>query len=321
MAELRDWEGRRLQTVQHWCPQPDWVPRPFSSGEAYVLLFFSGHRRDGDIATWVAQLGNVTPICIDLAIDPDAGNVLSDDIWMRLIRARRVRAAHAGPPCETYTEARWLELPGQQGPRPLRSATHPWCMPQRREKEVRQCHIGTILFLQAVKLLMLTWAHGGAITLEHPRGPQSAELRWCIWFSAFLRQWLLAPGVYIVQFLQGPLGQISAKPTTLLVGRLPGLAARLFAAYQKGWKATASLGGKDSQGAWKTARAKEYPTALCKVLAEEFVTFATSQPEEDFDALTPEVHEMLAKLQNWDPYLTDGSAGVMAADYHPDAYK
>eukprot|EP00438_Fugacium_kawagutii_P005626 Skav235144 [mRNA] locus=scaffold1072:78768:88405:- [translate_table: standard] len=324
MAELRGWEDVRLQTARMWNPCFDWVPRPFSTGEAFALILFSGHRRDGDIATWLAHYGQLTPICVDLAIHETAGNVMHDEPWTQLIRARRVKAAHAGPPCETYTLARWLEIPGEKGPRPLRSATYPWGLPDRKEKEVRQCHFGTVLMLKALQLLLLTWSYGGAITLEHPKGPYGdadTDPYWCIWFSSFVRQWLLAPEIQTVTFLQGPLGQVSPKPTTLLVGRLPDLPARIYSSYQRGWRPAQYLGGRTDSGAWKTAKAKEYPVTMCRILAAEFSSFAQMRPTDTEEAVPAHVQGLIQQLSAWDPYMTDSAAGLMGADYQPAVYR
>jgi hypothetical protein len=59
-----------------------------------------------------------------------------------------------------------------------------------------------------------------------------------IWQSAFVQWLMLDAQIKTVAFLQGPLGQTFAKPTTMLAGRLPWLASMLFAHYSKGWKAT-----------------------------------------------------------------------------------
>eukprot|EP00438_Fugacium_kawagutii_P015107 Skav214598 [mRNA] locus=scaffold57:531067:532428:+ [translate_table: standard] len=321
MDELRLWESRHKREALAWEPNMDWVPRPFSSGEKFALILFSGHRRDGDIATWLSRLGGLTPICVDMAVDPEVGNIFHNNLWVRLIRARRILAAHAGPPCETYLLARWIPVEDGAGPRPLRSSTHPWGLPDRTEKEVKQCHIGTALMLQALKLLLLAWCHGAAITLEHPKGPSTEDdIYWCIWFSTFIRQWMLAPQVNTVTFLQGPLGQISPKPTTLLAARLPGLPARIYAAYQRHWTVQHYLGGRAATGEWKTARAKAYPEALCQVLAEEYTLYPQYHLEEAFDEVPEDVRLAIDRLSQWDPYLLNSSAGVMAADYHPDAF-
>lgn len=320
MAKLRAFEEQQLHRNRSWRPNFDWVPRPLALGDKYVLLFFSGHRRDWDIATWLQHLGPLIPVCIDLAIHPVWGNALQDSAWIRLIQARKVAAAHAAPPCETYTEARWLFLEDGQGPRPLRTAQHPWCLPECTEKEVRQCHVGPILFLQALKMLLLTWCHGGAITLEHPKGPDTAEERWSIWHSAFVRQWLLAADLQTITFVQGPLGQISWKPTTLLAGRLPHLAGQLYRAYQPHWRPSMVLGGRNADGTWRTSGAKAYPAEMCRVLATAYTDFAAAQNEEGTTPMPLDAAEAISQLMQWDPYLYFATAGRMAADYHRDAY-
>lgn len=68
-----------------------------------------------------------------------------------------------------------------------------------------------------------------------------------------------------VAFLQGPLGQTFAKPTTMLAGRLPWLASMLFAHYSKGWKATEVLGGREGSACEGT---EMDPEGLPEVLAK-----------------------------------------------------
>lgn len=83
--------------------------------------------------------------------------------------------------------ARWIDQPDMEdAPRPLRDAADPWGLTFLRLKEVMQCSMGNILFLQEVKPLLLTWLHGGAVSLEHPKGPANMDQAWPIWFSAFL---------------------------------------------------------------------------------------------------------------------------------------
>lgn len=69
---------------EQWCAQAaQWVPpqstvvRPLAEGRLFFLVFFSGHRRDGDLIQyleWTDAL--ITPIPIDLAIDGTWGNAL-----------------------------------------------------------------------------------------------------------------------------------------------------------------------------------------------------------------------------------------------------
>lgn len=57
----------------------------------------------------------MTPLPIDLAIDSFWGDARRGGLWADLIRSGRVAGAHFGPPCETYTDARWLEVIGEVG--------------------------------------------------------------------------------------------------------------------------------------------------------------------------------------------------------------
>lgn len=138
-AEL---EQTLLSQAKQWSPDFAWVPRPLSLGTAYFLVLFSGHRRFADIAQWFTWKSNAVPICIDLAVDPLYGNIMRDDLWKRLIRARKVTGAHAGPPCETYSFARWIEVEHGGGPRPLRTTGAPKGKHDLNLKEVQQVFTG-----------------------------------------------------------------------------------------------------------------------------------------------------------------------------------
>ena len=66
----------------------------------------------------------------------------------------------------------------------------------------------------------------------------------------------MAENINRVDFLQGPLGQPFAKPTSILAGRVPALPGIIYGLYQPRWKPTERLGGKESNGtAWRTAKA------------------------------------------------------------------
>ena len=113
-AQALEW--KLLGEIQQWKPPDEWIPRPLSEGTRYLLILFSGHRRQGDIGCHMQWSSDVVPISIDLALDKDHGDVLSP-IWIQLIQARRVIGCQAGPPCETFSEARWL--PPKESGRPV----------------------------------------------------------------------------------------------------------------------------------------------------------------------------------------------------------
>ena len=183
-------------------------PPSLATNEKFVLIFFSGHRREGDIPDWLRWQSDLIPVAIDVAIHPHHGDIHRDDLWLRLIYARRVVAGHAGPPCETYTPARWLPTESESPfPRPLRDALFPWGVPYRSSKEVKQVISGSILMLRTLQLLLLIYIHGGSFTLKHPRGNWWDKRQWCIWFSGMIARLCKAPDIRLTHFLQGPLGQ------------------------------------------------------------------------------------------------------------------
>lgn len=127
-----------------------------------------------------------------------------------------------------------------------------------------------------------------------------------------------APGVQLVQFLQGPLGKEYAKLTCILQGRLPLLATDIFASYAAGWRATKVLGGRDASGQWRTMEAKEYPPLLSQILARQFRWY-DSECERSGDEQVPEGLAEAVELlgQTWDPYGSCTGRDRMLQDYQP----
>ena len=316
VEDTQKMERALVAEVNQWTPHYDYVPRPLAQNMKYILVFFSGHRREGDIVSNLQGIENIQAIPIDLAISTKFGNVLNDKVWIDLARARRIIAAQAGPPCETYTEARWLPPPnGATKPRPLRNSSYPWGMILRSLGEVRQGAVGSILFLRTLYLLVLIWAYGGAFVLEHPKGPASDQERWCIWHSAMIKRLQQAGDIQKILFIQGPLGQPFAKPTTFLSAKLPHIASAIYSNYDKTWRPSMVLGGVDPSGkGWKTSAAKAYPRLLCQIIAQQFAWYVQQVPTEGSTQVPEELDEVLCHLCCWDPYI--GQADEMQGDYH-----
>lgn len=77
------------------------------------------------------------------------------------------------------------------------------------------------------------------------------------------------------------------------------------------------LGGKDSSGSWRTMRAKEYPSLLCKILAHQFAWY-NDTCEGCESVSSPEgLDEMVIRLGQWDPYNLDTTCTTMRQDYQP----
>ena len=313
--DTSEYEKQRLQQLKHWEPNHDWVPGLLAEGQRYFLILYSGHRRWKDLATYIWWDSNLIPICIDVAIDSTWGDMMQDKLWIDLVRAKKVAGGHAGPPCETYSFARWLPNPGSLHPRPLRDAKQPWGMDFRSLKETRQWLVGNQLMWKALHLLVYIYAMGGSFTLEHPRGEGLHQGKWSIWDSSFIRQLLLFGDIRSWVFLQGPLGQPFSKPTCILAARLPGLGQELYRQYDRTWRPTVKLGGKEG-GVWKTAQAKAYPPKLNFVLAQQHALFAASLEGEGATADPAGLTEALEALTNsYDPYLDTGKGTLMRSDY------
>ena len=91
-------EHRLLDRVTRWNPNPDWIPRGPADGRRFFLILFSGHRRFEDLASYIWWQSNLIPICVDVAIHPEIGNILDVGLWRSLIHARRVAAGACWPP-------------------------------------------------------------------------------------------------------------------------------------------------------------------------------------------------------------------------------
>ena len=193
----------------------------------------------------------------------------------------------------------------------------PWGRDKLTLAEVKQCHVGTVLMLRALQLLLLTFCHGGSISLEHPKGANNENGRWTIWDSAMMKQLLLLPEVFRIDLIQGPLGQPFMKPTSMLVGRLENFAHKLFSHYQPNWRPSEWLGGKDSGGrAWRTATAKAYPPMMCKVIAEAHMEFPGTLKTDGFDPEPSALGNAVKALApGFDPYFQAAPGTTMTGDY------
>eukprot|EP00435_Cladocopium_sp_Y103_P047607 s1949_g14.t1 len=307
------------ERVQGWTPNFDYVPLPLADGRKFFLILFAGHRRPGDLASWFFWLSDdIIPIPIDVAIDAHHGNVFNDKLWISLIHSKKVVGGHGGPPCETFSLARWIECDNGTFPRPLRTTEQPWGCDERTDREVRQTLVGSLLMFRTLYLLVLIYAFGGSFTLEHPAGCGGQDHKWSIWESSFIAQLLLAGDIRRWTILQGPLGQPFPKPTNLLAGRLASLGLAMYAGYNRAWKPTVRLGGRKADGrGWKTAEAKAYPTEMCRILAQQHLQHAESLMFEGWTEEPEGLEEALLSLSfSYDPYVTSGKGIHMKSDYH-----
>ena len=326
LQQMADQERQWRQEVAQWQPPAEGLQRPFYR-ECYYLILYSGHRREGDIATQFCRICpeeaklKVIPICLDLCIDTVYGDLMNptqQKAWMDRIRGRKVVGLHASPPCETYTDARWLPAPSPSGkPRPLRDWDFPWGREALDFKELSQLRMGNILFFLAMRYVVLTLVSGGCASLEHPRGSEANTGRFRVWASSFLERILRHPQCRLVSFCQGYLGQASLKPTIFLAVRLNTLEKhiKLGSVFQGPFTV---LGGTTEEGEWKTAKAKAFPPGLCLALARSVMAFAS---EATVDSTLPAsldspIFDFPPAMSGpFDPYAESDAGMVMGPDF------
>lgn len=171
-----------------------------------------------------------------------------------------------------------------------------------------------MLFYTAARFFVLAAICGCCATLERPRGSPPESGRFRIWGLAFVERLLRFHRCKLVHFAQGPLGQYSWKPTTFLTLRL-----EKFEHYIKEPSVYSgpfeTLGGRNADGEWRTAKAKAFPEGLCLVIAKAVINFvselewSTESKRCDTQGLP---HTMCGPF---DPYSEDLDGLIMGPDY------
>lgn len=157
------------------------------NGQSHVLALhlFSGRRRTGDCVDWADKFSReleqwsqvrITVISVDTAIHPEFGNLDNGNYTLITSMAAKgiFGADLSGPPCETWSGARHLDL-GHRGPRPLRSASLSWGIPHRSLRELVQVGTGSRLMLNSLHLDVIVVDQGGVSVMEHPDCPWDPE--------------------------------------------------------------------------------------------------------------------------------------------------
>ena len=259
--------------------------RPCAFGvHRLVLHAFSGRRRPGDFqeyldAIMMAQEGVVVHVVsVDIVLSATWGDV-SDPacqrFWYEGVRSKYVVGYLAGPPCETWSQARAVatqdeaEVTHWKGPRILRTLQDLWGKPCLAIREMKQILTGNQLLLFSFHMMLLLYVTGGYGALEHPAPPKDEE-KASIWRTSLALFLCSLPGVKRIDFAQGLLGAKSPKPKSILSLNLPDLVDQIWRGRVCDELPQTSSIGRDSLGRWKTSTLKEYPPSLCKALAESF---------------------------------------------------
>ena len=270
-----------------------------------VVHLFSGRRRLQDFHWHLDDLARrmaiqVTVLSLDTAVSSFYGNLeITSTTWERLCtlyEQKWVAGTLTGPPCETFSEARFTELPGAQGPRPLRSHEQLFGLEHLKSREYKQLAMGSKFFLQSCKALVFHLIYGGIFVGEHPAPPADGN-RPTIWRSALVQLLLQHPDVCLHVVPQWLWGAGAIKPTGLITVRLPYFKKDMYDNQVPfAIKPTAPIIGRFKDGTFKTSEHKEYPGAFCKALAFCFLNrlkhdYRNGKCTERSEALPEEVHK------------------------------
>jgi hypothetical protein len=307
----------------------------------YVILhLYSGRRRNGDLQHFVewqalSEYYEVVVLSIDLAVDAKWGDLKrreTVDYWLQQVYSKRVVGSIKGPPCESWSAARLLEMDDKSNaPPPLRSRAKPWGLDGLKGKYYGQLHVANGLMFVALEFFAALLATRGCAILEHPAEPvwdhASAASIWRIAYIGWLR---VSRAVELLTFNQRAHRQRGLKPTSLLTLRLPTLSKyihtrQLPEKYQLDKQTDAPLRGKDSQGVWRTSAAKEYPQSMCVALAKGFydtsrVHYWTGissdgEEEDEEEEFQQHLQSYLAFVARHDRYQEEQAD--MCIDYNP----
>ena len=304
---------------ERWCQDlpklPD-VPRVLKYRPVLMAHIFSGHRREGDLQSFLEDLQVPEPHCVrvlsvDIVFSESWGNLLCPTTFNKFkdaIRCGLLRIVCAGPPCETWSRARSHGCE-DGGPLPVRDATHLRGLPELRLREVRQVSTGNDLLGVAIRFAANMLISNGFFLLEHPKdlgGEQPS-----IWRLAVIKLLLAFPNVRLCHVQQGLFGAQSAKPTTFLIVNPPPNADGILAKFRTRdvVPQTVSIGRVNGQ--WRTAALKAYPAALCRAIAAVVQGYL----EEMEPSLAP--LDAPADFEEFAELCVPPVGAQMGPDYHP----
>ena len=265
---------------------------------------------------------NAVVLTIDIVLHMlgDLSNPGSLKLWIDMILAGIVILTPGGPPCETWSAVKALQLydkdgSPRKGPRPLRDDDSFWgleCLNRQKRKSV---DLGNAL-VRAMTTLFYASARtcNSACIMEHPAQPRNINppSSWKLPELMFIAE---HPLMFLCGLIDAPLKHPAKKPTTLLCLNIPYL-RRVGDSKYGGGRCTHSthaivLQGTDEQGNFLPAPAKQYPTLLNNCLAEashRYICSATN-PANDLDSYEFLQSQLATLYVSLDPYLEQHHLG------------
>jgi hypothetical protein len=284
----------------------------------FILHLFSGQRREGDLQMQLEEVCkdyDVWILSLDVCNDRVRGDMSRPATvcdWVRRIHEGQIVGVAGGPPCESWSAARFWDICNpdgstREGPRPLRLRDKPWGLPCLNEAEREQTNMGNALMRAMITMLYACAASGVPGVMEHPAPAHWQPRAASIFRTAEIRRLLQHPHAELVTVDQCMFGQTARKPTCFLAISMPRLRTELQSMENHG-RCTHTNGhgtalGVDDRGAFRTTRLKVYPTALCAWLARGFADYSRQHARRQCEnsGLPTDVERLFMPL---DPYYT-----------------
>ena len=254
------------------------IPRA-RSRELLLLHLFSGHRRDGDLSSFLCDMPapsgtTLLPLALDIIFDPvrcDLSRLSTQRKWLDYAKVGAIVGFIAGPPCETWSAARAAggragSHHGDGGPRQIRSWNDPFGLPALSPDERRHVDLSNQLLLFSIDMALEMLPGLSFFLLEHPDVPDDAKGRDLptIWETGPLKILQAHPAVQLHHLLQGRFGAKSPKPTGFLEKGLSTLREQLVRNGTCAVPKALRLG--KTEGVYHTSSLKEYPPRLCAAI-------------------------------------------------------
>ena len=260
--------------------------------EVLFLHLYSGRRREGDLQdifetmTWPSG-ATVTVISVDVAVDAlkcDLSQPSTRLRWLQILELGGVSGLGAGPPCETWSVARFTEVDTlKHSPRPVRLRDQPWGLLDLTGREATQVSLGNLLMGFAIVASLIHALRGNFLFLEHPAdaymlgfGPAEAP---SVWATSLMQQ-IMKTGCFCqLTVSQGYFGAKSAKPTTLLLAGVDHADAKELEKTSRTSTLPKTRSVGRVNGEWATSGLKEYPPNFNRFLGLLFGNWLEKQTD------------------------------------------
>lgn len=179
--------------------------------------------------------------------------------------------------------------------------------------------MGTRLYLHSTLAELYVYAGGGSTLKEHPKAPEDRE-KVSTWDLHVNKRWVAALNkAWCSHVAQWRYGSVAVKPTTLRHVGCPN-GHRVLRSYElpNVQYPSEKLEGKDALGAFKTSKAKEYPSQLAKAIAATILGGIRDRLCRDTAREWPTFDE---KVQEWLDNVTQFSACLDIRETHLPDYQ